>query len=97
MKAATVAVGDSVAKVPVDTMMAARRAMLAVDSVTWRKTAAKDKNATIVAAWDTSAAIATKPLKPRSAIGVNNRDTSPVTVPTSLLRPARRSARGREE
>jgi len=76
-----------------DTTMVARLATLAVALATWRKIAARDRNATTVVAWDTSAATVTKPLRPRSAIGANNPDTSPVIVPTSPLKPARCSAR----
>jgi len=97
MKAATAEVKeeDSVANRVADTMMAARLAMLAVVSATWPRTAVKDKSAITVVVWDTSAATATKPLKPRFVIGVNNPATSPATVPTSQLKPTRPSHKAR--
>jgi len=78
-----------------DTTTVARLATPAVASVTWRKTAARDRNATTAAAWDTSAATATKLLRPKSVTGANNPGTSPATVPTTQSKPARRSARKR--
>jgi len=78
-----------------DTTMVARLATLAVASATWPRTAARDRSATTVVAWDTSVATATKPLRQRSATGANNLDTSPAIVPTSLLKPTKCSHKAR--
>ena len=80
MKEATEVEEDSAVN-RVDTMTAARLATPVVVSVfldlflsnlqaTWQRTAVRAKNATTVVAWDTSAATATKLLKPKFATGI---------------------------
>lgn len=86
MKEATVAEEDSAVN-RVDTMTAARLATPVVASATWQRTAVRAKNATTVVAWDTSAATATKLLKPKFATDANNPATSLVTVPMNQSRP----------
>lgn len=77
---------DLVVNKVADTMTVARLATPAVASATWQRTAVKVKNATTVVVWDTSAATATKLLKPKFATDANNPGTSPVTVPTNPSR-----------
>jgi len=85
MKEAMVVEDSEVSKA--DTMTAARLATPAVVSATWQRTVVKDKSATTVVVWATSAETATKLLRLKSATDANSPATSPVIVPMNPSRP----------